>query len=74
VRSRRDSIYWQVFLGCELRRTYLCYLPKEAVNQRVEYIQQLYQRTDDQIEEQYGRRPDKYLSESEMNRYLRPAN
>jgi hypothetical protein len=70
VRNKPESIYWRVFLDCEYNQDYLEFLPREAVQQRLAYIKELYQRTDEKIEEWYGDRPDKYLSEQEMDEFI----
>jgi hypothetical protein len=70
VRSTPDSIYWRVFLDCEYHQDYLAFLPQQAVQQRLAYIKELYQRTDDEIEAWYGNRPKKYLSKSEMDAFI----
>lgn len=73
VRSEPDSIFWRVFLDCEYDRDYLGFLPKTAVQQRLAYIKEFYQRTDDEIEEWYGNRPDQYLSKGEMDEFIEAA-
>jgi hypothetical protein len=73
VRSRPGSIYWRVFFNCEYYQDYLAFLPKEAVQQRLEYIKKLYQRTDEKIEEWYVNRPDKYLSKGEMDEFIQAS-
>jgi hypothetical protein len=70
VRHHPDAFYWRVFLKCEYRQDYLDFLTPEAINQRLEYINSLYQRTDEEIETKYGNRPDKYLSEEDMNTFI----
>jgi hypothetical protein len=73
VRNHPSSIFWTVFLGSEYQKDYLEFLPKDAVQQRLAYIKELYQRTDEKIEEVYGNRPDKYLSEPEMDDFIQIA-
>jgi hypothetical protein len=73
VRSKPGSIYWRVFLDCEYSQDYLDFLPKEAVQQRLEYIKKLYQRTDEKIEEWYVNRPEKYLSKDEMDAFIQSS-
>ena len=70
VRHHTNGFYWRVFLKCEYRQDYLNFLKPEAINQRLEYIKTLYQRTDEEIETRLGNRPDKYLSEGEMNTFI----
>jgi hypothetical protein len=70
VRSHPDSIFWQTFLHCAYTEDYLDFLPQKAVQLRIDYIQTFYQRTDEEIEQWYIERPDLYLSEQEMNRFV----
>lgn len=70
VRTHPDSIFWKVFLNCQYDHDYLDFLPPEAVRMRVDYIKGFYQRTDDKLEAWYGQRPDKYLSQKEMEAFI----
>lgn len=70
VRQNPDSIFWQTFIPAEYKEDYLDFMPKEAIQQRIQHLKGLYQRTDDEFEEWYGRRPDKYLSEEEMDKFI----
>jgi hypothetical protein len=71
VRTHPESIFWRVFLGSEYTQEYLDFMPIEAVQLRLEYIKKLYQRTDEEIERKYGQRPCKYLSEDEVDDFIR---
>ena len=57
-------------MGCKYDRDYLDFLPAAAVQRNVEYIQTLYQRTDDEIEQWYIRRPGLYLNTQEMDGFV----
>lgn len=70
VRREPDALFWRVFLDGEYNGDFLDFLPREAVAQRLEYIKQLYQRTDEKVEEWYIQRPDLYLTEEEMERFV----
>lgn len=70
VREHRDSLFWRVFLKAEYSEDYLEFLPPDAVRQRMDHIKELYQRTDERIEEAYGNRPDKYLSLEDMDAFI----
>jgi hypothetical protein len=48
-------------------------MPREAVQQRIDYIKALYQRTDKEAEQRYIKRPDLYLSQVEMDRFVEEA-
>ncbi len=73
VRSRPDSLFWTVFLGCEYEDSYLDFLPAEAVRRNLEYIKTFYQRTDEEVEVWYIQRPGLYLSEAEMDGFVHGA-
>ncbi len=70
VRSYPESLFWRVFLDCEYAEDYLDFMPVEGLRRQIEYIKTFYQRTDKDIEERYGKRPDLYLSQAEMNRFV----
>ncbi len=70
VRSNPESLYWSIFLNAEYESDFLNFVPKHAIQRRVDEIRELYQRTDDDIEEWYGRRPDKYLSKQKYDQFI----
>ena len=70
VRRERDSLFWRVFLHAAYTEDFLDFLPQKAVGQRLDYIKELYQRTDDRVEEWYIDRPGIYLTEGEMNQFV----
>ena len=70
VREHPDSIFWHVFLSCQYTEDFLDFLPREAVQQRLDYIKEMYQKTDDETERWYENRPGIYLTEEEMNRFI----
>jgi hypothetical protein len=69
VRDHPDCLFWRVFLDAKPDTGELEFLPFEAVRQRVEYIQQDYQRTDEAVQRTYSR-PYIYLSGTEMDRFV----
>jgi len=69
VRDHPDCLFWRVFLDARPDTGGLDFLPLEAVRQRVEYIQQDYQRTDEAVQKAYHR-PYVYLSGPEMDRFI----
>jgi len=73
VRSHPDSLFWRVFLDCEYTQDFLDFMPSEAVKQRLEYIKELYQRTDEKIEIHYIKRPGCYLTRSEMDAFIQES-
>jgi hypothetical protein len=70
IREHPDSIFWRIFLDCQYTHDYLDFLPQKAIQQNLDYIKAFYQRTDEEIEEQYGKRPDIYLSSTEMDSFI----
>ncbi len=69
VRDHPDCLFWRVFLNAKPGTSGLEFLPPEAVRQRVEYIQEYYQRTDEDVQKAYNR-PYIYLSRPEMDRFV----
>ncbi len=69
VRDHPESLFWRVFLSTRADTGGLEFLPLEAVRQRVAYIQQDYQRTDDGVQRAYHR-PYIYLSKAEMDAFV----
>jgi hypothetical protein len=69
VRDHPDCLFWRVFLDAQPESGGLDFLPLEAVQQRVAYIQQYYQRTDEEVKKAYNR-PYIYLSRPEMDRFV----
>jgi len=69
LRDHPDSLFWKVFLDAEAETGELEFLPLEGIRQRVAYIQQYYQRTDEKVQGLYNR-PYIYLSKMEMNRFV----
>ncbi|NIM96424.1 MAG: hypothetical protein GTO18_22215 [Anaerolineales bacterium] len=70
VRKHRDSIFWTVFLKTAYTHDYIDFLPQEAVQQRIAYIKELYQKTDEEIEEWYIDRPNLYLLQEDMDDFV----
>jgi len=71
VRAHPEALFWRTFLVHDYEQEFLPFLPREAIQQNLAYIRQLYQRTDEKVESWYVQRPDKYLSEAEMARFLK---
>jgi hypothetical protein len=73
VLAHRNSLFWRVFLNCQYEHDYLDFLPPEAVQIRIDYIKEFYQRTDGKVQEWYGRRPGKYLTGPEVVEFIDTA-
>jgi hypothetical protein len=69
VRDHPNSLFWRVFLDAKISETGFDFLPIEALQQRITYIQEYYQRQDEEIQALY-RRPYIYLSQAEMDRFV----
>lgn len=73
VRSHPDSLFWQVFLDCDYTENFLDFMPPEAINQRLDYIKEFYQRTDEKIESHYIQHPGCYLTRTKMDKFIEAA-
>lgn len=69
VMNHPNSLFWNIFLAARPDTAGLDFLPLEAVRQRVEFIQDFYQRRDEEIQKQVAR-PMIYLSSEEMDRFV----
>jgi hypothetical protein len=65
-------LFWRVFLNCAYTKDYLDFLPPEAVHHRIDYIQTYYRRQDE-LDRALHRRPDIYLTQAEMDRFVGDA-
>lgn len=74
VRTHPHSVFWKIFLKCQYDKNFLDFIPPGAIQARINYIKHFYQRTDEKLEAWYGRRPDKYLSQEEMERFIEIAS
>ena len=73
VRDHPESLFWRVFLGIEVTQSYLDFLPLDALQQRVAYIKEYYQKKDEWVQQAY-RRPYIYLSQAEMDGFVETAS
>jgi hypothetical protein len=73
VRDHPDCLYRRVFLTARPETGGLEFLPLEAVRQRVVYIQEYYQRTDEFVRELLSR-PYVYLSRADADRFVMEAS
>jgi hypothetical protein len=69
VRDHPYSLFWKVFLKVQADTGGLDFLPLEAVSQRISYIQEFYQRKDEEIRKAYDREYI-YLNAREMDRFV----
>ncbi|MBN1372270.1 MAG: hypothetical protein JW987_10055 [Anaerolineaceae bacterium] len=69
VREHSESLFWRVFLHCGYSRADLPFLPAEAVQQRIAYIQEYYQSDSERVREMLDR-PYVYLSAVEMDAFV----
>lgn len=68
-----EGLFWSVFLESEAENGGLAFLPLEAVRQRVAYIQQYYQRTDEEVQKAYNHSYT-YLTQAEMDGFVAEAS
>jgi len=66
VRENPDTLFWRVFVNCSYNRSDLDFLPVEAVQQRIAFIQEYYQSRDERVEKMV-RGPFRYLTAAEMD-------
>ena len=69
LRDHPECIFWRLFLTVHAETGGLEFLPLEAVKQRVDYIQQYYQRKDEEIQKFY-QKDYCYLTPPEMDRFV----
>lgn len=69
LRNHPECIFWRLFLTIQAKTGGLKFLPIEGVRQRVEYIQQYYQRKDEDTQKAYQREYI-YLTALDMDRFV----
>jgi len=74
VRENPDSIFWRVFLDCRYDADFLDFMPPEAVQERLDYIKDFYQRTDEKVEAHYIQHPGCFLTQKEMDDFIQEAS
>jgi len=70
VRSHPNCLYWRVLLTAQYEDRLLPFMPEGAIQRNLDHICQLYQRTDEEVEEWYIRRPDKYITPAQVDRFV----
>lgn len=70
VRKHPQFLFWTIFVKARYESDFLPFLKPHAIQTRIDEIVELYQRMDDEIEDWYGRRPDKYLSKEEYDLFV----
>jgi Zinc dependent phospholipase C len=73
LREHPACLFWRVFLHADYHGPGLDFLPGEAIRQRVAYIKQYYQRSDDETLAMC-KRPFIYLSASAMDDFVRASS
>jgi hypothetical protein len=69
ARNHPDSFFWRVFIHSEVAEDYLDFMPVEAVEQRIQYIQEFYQREDEKVQA-LCRRRFKFLTQEKMDNFV----
>ena len=73
LRDHPESLFWRVFLHADYDCVDLDFLPAEAIRQRITYIKQYYQRSDEDIQAMVSR-PFVYLSQGGMDDFVQEAS
>jgi Zinc dependent phospholipase C len=73
LREHPESLFWRVFLHANYEDARLDFLPDEAIRDRITYIQQYYQRSDDETLAMC-KRPFIYLSKDAMDEFVQEAS
>lgn len=70
VRSHPDSLFWTDFLAAKYDIEYLDYFPPGAIADKLMYIKQFYQRTDEEVESSLRLSGNIYLNEAELGLFV----
>lgn len=70
VRSHPDSLFWTVFIDARYEQEYLPFFPEGAISEKLEYIRDFYQRTDDKVEGSLRLENNIYLNQAEMGLFV----
>jgi hypothetical protein len=73
LREHPASLFWRVFMYADYSGADFDFMPGEAIRQRIAYIQQYYQRSDDDTLAMCVR-PFIYLSKVEMDKFVRDTS
>lgn len=69
VRSHPEAFFWRVFVDSHYKVDYLNFMPVKAVQERVAYIKDFYQR-DDEKTEALLERPFEFLTQDKMDTFI----
>ena len=70
IRSHPNCLYWRVLPTAKYDDRLLSFMPEGAIQRNLDHIRDHYQRTDEEVEEWYIRRPDKYLSQNQVDTFV----
>lgn len=73
VRANPESLFWSVFLDARYQQEYLDLFPEGAIAEKLEYIREYYQRTDDDLESKLRLTENIYLTKAEMDQFIEDA-
>lgn len=73
IRDHPDCLFWRIFTRCQYNRNDLDFIPLEAIQQRIAYIQEYYQSSGPEVQAAY-RRPYIYLSKEGMDAFVSEAS
>ena len=72
LRDNPDALFFQTFLDAEVRGQYLDFLPLSAIQYKLGYIKEFYQRADERVQALFER-PYAYLSAGEVDDFVELA-
>jgi hypothetical protein len=73
VRAHPESLFWIVFVDARYEREYLDFFPEGAIAEKLMYIRDYYQRTDEDIETKLRLENNLYLTAAEMSKFINDA-
>ena len=73
VRAHPESLFWSVFVDARYQHEYLDFFPDGAIGEKLAYIQEFYQRTDEDVEAKLRLKDNLYFSKVEMDQFIDDA-
>ena len=73
VSAHPESLFWSVFVDARYQHEYLDFFPDGAIGEKLAYIQEFYQRTDEDVEAKLRLKDNLYFSKVEMDQFIDDA-
>jgi hypothetical protein len=73
VRAHPECLFWSVFVDARYQHKYLDFFPDGAIAEKLAYIRDFYQRTDEDIEAKLRLKDNVYFNQAEMNQFIDDA-